>query len=56
MGWVAAEAGVAESFVLGGLACVVVGIAALAWLHRRPATLPDVSAARPARTVEARPR
>jgi len=36
MGWIAAQAGVADAFVLGGLACVGVAIGALVWLHGRP--------------------
>ena len=51
MGWIAAQAGVADAFVLGGLACVGVAIGALVWLHGRqlPGSTPAArSASRPA--------
>ena len=34
MGWIASRYGVAESMALGGVVCLVVGVAAFAWLRR----------------------
>jgi sugar phosphate permease len=34
MGWVASRYGVAESMALGGAVCLVIGLAAFAWLRR----------------------
>ena len=36
MGWIAAQAGVGEAFVVGGLACIAVAGAAFLRLHQRP--------------------
>jgi MFS family permease len=57
MGFVASRFGVAESMILGGVLCAVIGAAAFAWIRRHrvaPAT-PVRSEARPAATAAASP-
>ena len=55
MGWIASRYGVAEAMALGGAVCLVIGVAAFAWLRRlradaliaartKPATLTSAGA------------
>jgi MFS family permease len=37
MGWIASQFGVAESMILGGLVCSVIGVTAFAWIRRNRA-------------------
>jgi predicted MFS family arabinose efflux permease len=37
MGWIASQFGVAESVILGGLVCSVIGVTAFAWIRRNRA-------------------
>jgi hypothetical protein len=53
MGWIAAQAGVGEAFVVGGLACVAVGVGAIVVLRRSAASVPDPSAPRPSTALAA---